>query len=1160
MNFMRNLLSRHFSLPGLAITCFVAYLAPACAQTAPTIVSNSPISGKTGISQSAPVIIAFSKAMDPVATVVKFINNSSFPPPILPTIPTWSDDHTMLTNTPTPIFPAKSPIIWTVNGRDTAGTMLSGTFSGGFVTGGTAATPPTLVSVSPASLSTNVPTSTAVVFTFSAAMNTSASGAQFSDIAFPMTNLTMVVSWSSDKTKLTCTPNPPFPAGTRIVWSLAGQDVLGTPYTGGGGSFFTAGSSSGSRLTGSGLVSYGELIEQTETNLFETVGPEIIGLAGTAFTNSVILTAPAPGQTSALCWAGAPDAVEFSDSDSDTSAFATNYPLGAYQVAFAWGTNVSRASLTLSTDALPSAPRAANQGSTPYVVLGQPWTLNWDFANGGAAIDYVRMRIEQNGTIVFASPLPDNDGALNGASNTVVVPAGAFAKVGRAAVSLTAFSFTALDTNSIPGVTLRAALHRTTEFELRVVDGTLPPPVLLTTNMGSVPVGMTFMNPLFTTNGVRPLKFEQIGGSLPPGMTLEAGGTLTGQTASEGTFDATLRMTDLIGRVSTQALRVVTVPPPASVFVPSVENVGRASRTNVVFDVVGGSPSGCVVEYSTNLLQWTTFLTTNAPADRLTLQIPIASRTAFFRVRGPGDPLPTPNPLTVGLVLNSNMTATAKLDEFGGRLSLTNAAGYVFTLNVPPDALDRTETITMTDVAKINGLPLSGGLSAAVDLQPEGLLFNTPARLDITSPTPLNPASLMGFGAQADGSEFALQLSFITNRTVSLHLQHFTMAGAGNGTAANAQGMSQNSPSDPGASTKQQMAANLADCKADPDCSPESLNEEMIKLCIQLADQSVIPKLKQAVGNDDMIDGAVEAWLDWLRTMELLGLYNGNLLGNANAGELAKRVRVAGNLATQAIHNGVTKSCQKCMEHDIARIYRMLDLARMGALIGLSYEDEVWKCARKCLVFELEIESKITSQSSVGTMATDTKAKIKLKPIDDDVVVQLKLLLSGSGQWNITKVDNVGAGECTIADSPSAGQLIVPYLKIGLYQKRVTRVPFHGYTTTYEFKPDMKLFMRSDPALAPAEGRRSVCPDQPDTTIADTFGRIFEVFHINEEETPQSGSIDEMVMGGSVFRMTGFQYGGLSEVILSKDYEQTGGEKTQNTESTHIKLRHKPGK
>lgn len=94
--------------------------------------------------------------------------------------------------------------------------------------------------------------------------------------------------------------------------------------------------------------------------------------------------------------------MEFSDSDTDTSAFTTNYPPGAYQFAFGWGTNVSRASLTLSTDALPSAPRATNQGSTPYVVLGQPWTLNWDFANGGAGVDYVRVRIEQNGAIVFA--------------------------------------------------------------------------------------------------------------------------------------------------------------------------------------------------------------------------------------------------------------------------------------------------------------------------------------------------------------------------------------------------------------------------------------------------------------------------------------------------------------------------------------------------------------------------------------------------------------------------------------------------------------------------------------------------------------------------------------------------------------------------------------
>lgn len=961
-------------------------------------------------------------------------------------------------------------------------------------------------------------------------------------------------------TTLTCTPEPPFPSGARIVWSLGGQNLAGTPYSGGGGSFFTSGSASGNTLTGSGMVSYGELIEQTETNLLQTVGPEIIGLAGTAFTNAVVLTPPAPGQATMLCWAGAPDAIEFTDSDANAAAFATNYPMGAYQFSFNWGTNVSTASLALSTDALPSAPRVTNMGSTPHVVLGQPLTLSWDYADGGVGIDYVRVRIEQNGAIVFASPIPGKEGALNGASNRIVVPSGVFAKVGRANVSLTAYSFTAIDTNSIPGVTLRAALHRTTTFDLRVVDGTVPPPVLLTTKMAGVPVGMTLLNPLFTTNGVRPLRFEQIGGALPPGLALSARGTLTGQAGSEGTFDATVRMTDLIGQVSTQALRIVTAPPPASAYAPSVENVGRNGKTNVVFDVVGGSPEGCVVEYSTNLFQWTTFLATNASASRLTLQVPIDRRTVFFRVRGPGDAMPAPNPLTVGIVRNTNVVATAKLDEFGGQLRLTNTAGYVFTLNVPPDALDRSETITMTDVAKINGLPLSGGLSAAVDLQPEGLLFNTPARLDITSLTAVNPASLMGFGAAADGSEFSLRLSFVTNRTVSVYLRHFTMAGSGNGTSGDSQGQAQFPPSDSGAATEQEIADRLEQCRADPNCAPDSMNDELIKLYIQLADQSVIPKLKQAVANDELIDDALAAWLDWLKGMELLGLYNDNLLNSANAGELARRVSVAGNLATQAIHNGMTKSCQKCMAHDIARIYRMLDLARMGALVGLSYEDEVWECARKCLVFELEIESTLTSISSVGTMRTTTKAKAKLEPLDDDVIVQLQLLLKGSGQWKITKVDNVGAGKCTIADSPSAGQLIVPYLKIGLYKKRVTRVPFHGTTTTYEFKPDMKLCMRSSPSLAPAEGRRSVCPDQPDTPISDTFGRLFEVFHIDEEETPESGSLSEMVMGGSIFRMTGFTYGGASEVILSKDYEQTGGEKTQNTESTHIKLRHKPGK
>lgn len=1120
----------------------------------PIIVSVSPATGSTNVSLTAPVVFTFSTNMNTTACLAMFFDDMGSPVAVTAS---WNAAGTQLTNTPTPPFTANTYILWLVSGEDVLGRELGGTVNGTFQTSAGDSTTPTLVSNSPTNNAAGVLTNLPVLFKFNVPMDTNLTVAQFHEASVPSQLLSVTPSWSEDQTMLWCSPNPAFPAGKVIVWNLQGQAAAGEAFAGATGSFTTAGGGN-EPITFSVLLSRGERTEQVNTNLFEFAGQEFRAVAGDVTLCSLVVATPAHA-TNTLSVTDTPGVMEFIDRDTEATSFATNYPAGDYHFFVNATGTASAATLGLSDGLLPAAPRLLNWQDPPRTALAQPLSLQWNWNTGGAAVDYVRLSIEQDGRIVFATPPPDRDGALNAASNSVVVPAGVFTNAGSAEVSISTFSYTGLDTNSIAGVTVHAARHRTTTFELAVVDGTTPPPFLRTTNLVGVPVGEAVMYPLRTTNGAGAKQFSKIGGSLPAGLTLGSDGTLEGQASSAGTFNATLRLTDLLGQTTTQSLQVVTMEFQSPVS-PWLENVAVGNGNTVRFDLVGGAGADCQVERSTNLLTWTPYLTTNPPTDQLTLQVPVDSRTAFFRARGSGSPPPTSNPLTVAPVLNSNLIASAEIDVFGGTLRLTNSAGYVFTLNVPPGALDWPETITMTDIAQIGGLPLSGGLQAAVDLQPEGLMFNLPARLDIQYPGPINTNAVTAFGALSGGKEFALDYSTISNQTVSLDLLHFTMAGAGSGTGSGAQ----NVPSDPMAAARQEINQARQECLADPECSLDSHNEKLLKLFIQYADQTVIPKLKQAGQNasDGVLDDALYTWLEWCRQLQLLGLA-GNLDGADQSGsELGKRMIRATGLASQAVFNGITKACQDCLEHDIWRTRRMFDLARMAELLGWNYSQKAFDCAQKCLVFELKIESEIEAKNSKGTFKAHTKAIAKLKPIQEDgdggfwAQVVLRMF-KGTGKWNISWVED--KADCAITSAPSQGKIVTPMVRIHLYKERRSWIPGTGELISYVFDPDLEVMLSASESLMPDEGRVAHCPKAEPQSLAGFFGPLFLGLHASEYVSPRPGSLDAELWGGPVLRMKGFQQSGAGNVIFSKAYFNSGtdGETVVN-ENTLVELRHTP--
>jgi hypothetical protein len=117
----------------------------------------------------------------------------------------------------------------------------------------------------------------------------------------------------------------------------------------------------------------------------------------------------------------------------------------------------------------------------------------------------------------------------------------------------------------------------------------------------------------------------------------------------------------------------------------------------------------------------------------------------------------TPNPLTTQAVFSTTEVASAMIGPAGGTIETTDARGVVYTLVIPPQALNTDLKITMTPVSKVGGWPLDGGLLGAVRLEPEGWLLNEVAYLTIRLPA-AHPSKLatVGFAFNGSGEEFHL--------------------------------------------------------------------------------------------------------------------------------------------------------------------------------------------------------------------------------------------------------------------------------------------------------------------------------------------------------------------------------------------------------------------
>jgi Bacterial Ig-like domain len=387
----------------------------------PILISSDPASGDTDISPSSEVVFTFSAPMDTNHTTATFADARA-PSTPLPISASWSADLTTLTCSPSSWFPSPDATInWSLGGKDLAGDSLQGVTSGSFTTG---TLPPTLLSVVPTSAATGVSTTAPVVFTFSEPMDTNQTKATFIDIASPTSPLPITVSWSSDLTVLTCTPNPAFPAGSMIAWSLDGQSLAGDALQETTDRFYTISSggsgNSNTNLLTSFSVGTGSVYEQNSGTNLDFYGDSFsatTSLSSNRSASAVSVTPPGGATHNLTPAQNAPWIFAFSLIGSGQT-FLTNYPSGDYRFAVQAASSNQQVIVSLPASlALPNTPRVANISAAQSVDPSQPFTLTWGAFQGAAASSLIIVDVDDPyGKSVFSN-------ALASAATSVVIPA-----------------------------------------------------------------------------------------------------------------------------------------------------------------------------------------------------------------------------------------------------------------------------------------------------------------------------------------------------------------------------------------------------------------------------------------------------------------------------------------------------------------------------------------------------------------------------------------------------------------------------------------------------------------------------------------------------------------------------------------------------------------
>jgi hypothetical protein len=170
-----------------------------------------------------------------------------------------------------------------------------------------------------------------------------------------------------------------------------------------------------------------------------------------------------------------------------------------------------------------------------------------------------------------------------------------------------------------------------------VVNFTVYPPGPLAIATSSLPggtVGVFYGSQVFASGGQFPYSWTLAPGSgpLPPELNLAPDGNINGTPTTSGTFNFTVRVTDISPTNVDQALSITINPAPGSQTV--IENPQMLADGQFQFSFNTFTGTNYTVLYSTNLTSWIPVLTFRGPGGMMTIIDPNATHPVqFYRIR-----------------------------------------------------------------------------------------------------------------------------------------------------------------------------------------------------------------------------------------------------------------------------------------------------------------------------------------------------------------------------------------------------------------------------------------------------------------------------------------------------------------------------------------------
>lgn len=318
-------------------------------------------------------------------------------------------------------------------------------------------------------------------------------------------------------------------------------------------------------------------------------------------------------------------------------------------------------------------------------------------------------------------------------------------------------------------------------------------------------------------------------------------------------------------------------------------------------------------------------------------------------------------PLAASTRIDAARATTADVGPEGATLETTGADGTRYRLQISADALTEPATITMTPLTAITGLPF-GEAQRGVQLEPDGLQFRTPVRLDIVAPAggawPLAQQIAIGMqGAAQHVTLASVDRSAATPGLLLMHFSSYAIVLSQRGLDASLSGVRQRL----GGDAEQRLQAAVGEVlQAERQAQLQGLAQParpgaLEALMRQYHREVLAPRLAAAAGSCAASKVAINTLLGLERSRQLMGMpvYDPTLPApDFNA------LLLGGSVVC------MREEFQICRdEHIITRIIpKALGIMRTLLLAGVDDDQlppEIEAYTEKCLRFDLQMEATV---------------------------------------------------------------------------------------------------------------------------------------------------------------------------------------------------------